>query len=388
MQMEWKNILDLPDDILFVVLLFVAYVPRDILACYQVCKTFQSFLDNVDGSFWRRAFMAAFKPLAYGLPKDDPIEVYLWKKGTYRDPLRSFIASSNGRRLAFVDPTPVPAFPGCLPPSFLRGQGIAAKKGYVNVYDNLKLGETAVYEWRPLYKDFSYLLQANEINLAFSSGCNHLYFEDFRLRFWTLSALPGPFDWLRSASSPVSVDLLTAHLPDILKSLPVPDSLFSEYEVVPVSSKSDFGYWMLYFTYKTLGRDRSDDPSRPFKARLYFFDSSDGDESEDEGDKSEGKEEWISFNVEPGKSEDGMELRVFPEEAVEEVPLGHTTKILCKLYDFCVQRLGSCFFIRPRADCQFESFLVNSFPMVFVSARPESGRLIGLYCCYSDFDLN
>jgi hypothetical protein len=386
--MEEKNILDLPDDILFVVFLVVAYVPRDILACYQVCKAFQSFLDNVDGIFWRRAFMAAFKPLSTGTTAESQKNILFWKKGAYRDPLQSFVASSHGRRPAFVDPAPVPAFVGCLPPFFLRGQAKTAKEGDVNVHDNLKLGETALQEWRPLYKDFSYLLQANEINFAFSSGCNDLYFEAFRLHFWTLSALPGPFDWLRFASSPVSVDLLTAHLPDILKSLPVPDSLFSEYEVVPVSSKSDFGYWMLYFTYKTLGRDRSDDPSRPFKARLYFFDSSDGDESEDEGDKSEGKEEWISFNVEPGKSEDGMELRVLPEEAVEEVPLGHTTKILCKLYDFFVRRLGSCFFIRPRADCQFESFLVNSFPMVFVSARPESGRLIGLYCCYSDFKLN
>jgi hypothetical protein len=384
-RMDGKNILDLPDDILFVVLLFVAYVPRDILTCYQVCKTFQSFLNSVDGIFWRRAFIAAFKPFKHGLPEDDHFPIFLWKKGTYRDPLRSFLASKKGRGARFIKPTPVPAFPGCLLPYFLRGSAREADEEDVTVFESLKLSDTAGCEWRPLYKDLSILLLASSFNDSFSGGNNYIFLKDFRLLFRTLSALPGPFEWLRSATLPVSVDLLTSHLTDILSSLPIPEILRSQYEVVPVSNKRDFSYFLFPSISISFGVVRSNDPSRPYRTLISSPDWSDEDEPHGRGTRK--KDVYINFDVGPGGCEDSFALNVIPDEAATELGFlqaGFLEGRISKLYDLFVQRLGSCFCIRPRADCEYETFLVNALPFLFVSARPESGRLIGLYSCYSN----
>jgi hypothetical protein len=374
--MEGKNILDLPDDILFVVLLFVAYVPRDILTCYQVCKTFQSFLDNVDGSFWRRAFMAAYAPCTYGWSANTHLEITLWRKGTYADPIRCFVNAQKGRGPPFVEPTPVPAFPGCLPPYYLNNGLRKAKEGETTIFDQLRLGDTAIQEWRPLFKDFFCLFRASLINRAFTAGHDVISLQDLELRYWTLSAFPGPFQWLRSAPSPVPVDLLRLNIKEILKSVPIPDLLHEEYEVVPVSNKRDFSYVIFQLLFERFGASRTQSPKSPFrvnKARSVEI-SENGDDEEERP--------ILEFDVIPGDAEGSVVSMGFPENAYFE-PV-RLDLCLSKLYNLFVLRLGSCFIIRPRAECEHETFLVRSLPLLFVSARPKSGRLIGLYNLHSN----
>jgi hypothetical protein len=414
--MDGKNILDLPDDILFVVLLFVAYVPRDILTCYQVCKAWRFFLDGVDGIFWRRAFMAAYEPLTYGWSSFSE-EFFFWKKGTYTDPLKSLRASREGRGPRFVEPILLPLSSGCLPPYYLSNESNMG--GATTLYDCLKLGLTAVHEWKSLFKDMSMLFHAGRINRAFIGGNLTIFLQDFNQRFWTLSALPGPFPWLRCVPSPVSVDLVRLHINDILKSVPIPEVLVSQYEVMPVCNKRDFSYCMFHVISNRFGIGRTDNSERPFKTVLDPITGSELDSAEDASDAAEDvsdaaedvsdaaedvsdaaedvsdaaedvsdadNETESEFAVQPGGKEDKFAMHIISD--LPGTDLGDVEYWFSELYSLFVERLGSCFFIRPRADCEYETFLVHSLPTLFVSARPDSGRFVGLYSCYGNVKLN
>jgi hypothetical protein len=79
-------------------------------------QRFREYLDSVDGIFWRRAIARAYSWWWFKRPASRIL--YLWKKGTYGDPVASFLDVHHRNGPPFVKHVPH-LLEMCLPGGFL-----------------------------------------------------------------------------------------------------------------------------------------------------------------------------------------------------------------------------------------------------------------------------
>jgi hypothetical protein len=371
---------DLPAEILFLVFLVVSRIPRNLMVCRGIWKRFREYLDSVDGVFWRKAAARAYSWWWFKRPAARIL--YIWKKGTYADPVASFLDAHHRNGPPFVKHV-AHLFESCLPGGFLvRSPPSSSPMDKTEtLYSHLRLESLSTDQWRGLYWDFLLLSRAAAIYPALN-GCKGVsYFERYfpgdREKYlagadhFVLPVLLGPFDWLRPGQA-LGVDVLNSHLVEVLKSAGFPEVLVSHYEAVVVSTKRDFSQVAFDLGCCKMGIHRGEDPSKPFVKRLRHIYDDIGVVNFEFGYDNlfSSRDEFGRFHPPPNYKDLFLEaIKDFPRAASE-------------LYRLLVENLGPLFSIRPRADCAYETFV--SLPRLHLFVSPFSGRLIGVHESFCD----